>query len=106
MNVEGVVAEGRRARHSALGERKRELVAAIEAAPRRSRRREELLFEMHREMAGRWNGAAQREWDGKTRDAEAQAQRQKELFDRELFYAIQPRERLTRLIERYDAQFL
>jgi hypothetical protein len=106
VNVAGVIAEGRRARHGALGERKRELVTAIEAAPRRSRRREELFFEMHREMAGRWNGAVAREWDGKAREAETQAQGQKELFDRELFYAIQPRERLIRLIERYDAQIL
>jgi hypothetical protein len=57
-------------------------------------------------MAGRWNGAAQRQWDGKAREAEAQAQGQKQLFDRELFYAIQPRERLTQLIERYDAHIL
>ncbi|HTL28257.1 MAG TPA: hypothetical protein VL282_03510, partial [Tepidisphaeraceae bacterium] len=45
-----VLEEGHRLRHSLLGERKKQLVAQIEDAPRRSHQRAELFGTMHREL--------------------------------------------------------
>jgi hypothetical protein len=42
-------------------------------------------------------------WEQSLREAEAQSHREEVLFDRELFYAIQSRERLEMMIEKYRA---
>jgi hypothetical protein len=99
-----VMEEGHRLKHSLLGERKRELVGAIASAPRRSPQRAELFTTMHRELRDaaktsplilNWHERVER-----TRKRESE---EDVLFDRELFYAIQPRERLESLISRYNA---
>jgi len=96
-----VVQEGRRLRHAVLGVEKLKLVEAIAAAPRRSADRSILFHEMHHKLA---NAAshhpALQGWEQKLQDTERRKQAERLLFDRELFYAIQPVERLAALIER------
>jgi hypothetical protein len=98
--------EGHRLRHDLLGERKRELVAQIASLPRRSAQRSTRYFQMHNELSA---AAARSDlldrWQQKLRETQEQEQRDQTLFDRELFYAIQSRERLLEMISRYDAQF-
>jgi len=45
---------------------------------------------MHQKLAAESNSAAVQEWERRLRDAEHESLRQKVLFDRELFFAIQP----------------
>jgi hypothetical protein len=97
--------EGHRLKHAILGERKRELVAQIAALPRRSAQRASSFYEMHRELsrAASENPALQR-WQTKLQQTQEQEKQDETLFDRELFYALQPRERLQRMIERYRSE--
>lgn len=101
-----VVQEGHRVKHGVLGARKRELVAAIDAAPRYSHERRETFNRMHRELA-----AAQqehpdiRQWEQELRDVRRIDAEDAPLFDRELFYGVQPEARLNQLIDRYAAAF-
>jgi hypothetical protein len=44
-----------------------------------------------------------REWNERLEHATREQMRQKAIFDRELFFAIQPAERLREMIGRYDA---
>jgi hypothetical protein len=44
-------------------------------------------------------------WEQEREAAERREQEEKDLFDRELFYALQPRERLTEIIETYRVRF-
>jgi hypothetical protein len=94
--------QGHRLKHDALGAKKRELVAQIDALPRRSAQRAARFFDMHSEL----NGAiarsdAVRRWQEEFKDSQERERQELTLFDRELFYAIQPKERLMGLIERY-----
>jgi hypothetical protein len=103
-----VAQEGHRLRHSLVGERrKRELVAAIDAAPRHSQERRMKFYDLHRELhtAEASGHPAIRNWEQRLQEAREHAAEDAQLFDRELFYAIQPRERLSAMIERYDAAF-
>ena len=97
-----VVQEGHRLRHQLLGDRKRELVAQIAAAPRLSPERRELFFTLHRQLR---TAAAEhpvlQKWEQRLREAQQRDAEDDVLFDRELFYAMQSRERLEALIERY-----
>lgn len=93
--------EGHRLKHQVLGQEKMRLVEQIAALPRHSTERETLFCEMHQKLAAAWSLPPLRQWERRLREAEAQAQEQRVLFDRELFYALQPRERLTELIDRY-----
>ncbi len=94
INLSPLVQEGRRIRHGLLSREKRAMAERIESLPRLSR---------ERKLAAESNSAAVQEWERRLRDAEHESLRQKVLFDRELFFAIQPRERLTAMIERYRA---
>jgi hypothetical protein len=99
-----VVTEGHHLRHSILGERKRELVAAIEQAPRCSIERRELFGQMHRELHdAAMNHPALTKWESQLRETEQKAVEEQTLFDRELFFALQSRERLTAIIDDYRA---
>jgi hypothetical protein len=93
--------EGHRLKHDLLGERKRELVAQIAELPRQSAERSTKFFQMHAELA---DAATQSDlietWQQKFRDMQEKDKQQESLFDRELFYAIQPRERLLEMIQR------
>jgi hypothetical protein len=101
-----VAQEGHRLRHSLLGDRKRELVAQIEAAPRHSARRYETFATMHRELASAaTNHPAVRRWEQELREAQVRETEESAIFDRELFYCLQPRERLAQMIERFSACF-
>jgi hypothetical protein len=100
--VECVVQEGHRLKHALLGQRKHELVAAIAEAPRHSLERASLFATMHRELR-RSQEADERlmRWRQALDEAKTKATEDATVFDREVFYAIQPRERLVGLIERY-----
>jgi hypothetical protein len=101
-----VLQEGHRVRHGVLGERKRELVAAINEAPRRSAQRSQRYYQMHRELAtARQSHPAIEKWEQHLRESERADAEDAALFDRELFYPLQPRERLEALIERYTTAF-
>jgi hypothetical protein len=93
--------EGHRLRHAALGEQKPRLVEQIASLPRRSLERRSAYSAMHRQLKDLAGGAIDR-WEQRLRDARQQAAEEETLFDRELFYAIQPRDRLEMLVERYD----
>jgi hypothetical protein len=99
-----VVQEGHHLSHQLLGERKRELVASITAAPRQSRERGELFQTMHRELrAARETDERISAWRDRLAKTKHRALEDDVVFDREVFYALQPRERLAGMIERYRA---
>ena len=102
LNLHPLLQEGRRIRHGLLSAEKRGTVNRINALPRRSPQRQELFFSMHQRLAAESNGPAVRLWEQKLKAAEHEVRAEKVLFDRELFFAIQPRDRLMNLIERYD----
>jgi hypothetical protein len=94
--------EGHRLRHSVLGSRKRELVGAIESLPRRSAQREELFLTMHRERrAAAVASPLIRQWEDRLNEEQRKEADEQILFDRELFYAIQSRDRLEMMIGKY-----
>jgi len=93
--------QGHRLRHSLLGDRKRELASRINQLPRRSPQRAELFFQMHRELAEAINGPAWRQWQDRLQSARVLEVQQRDVFNRELFYALQPRQRLLALVDRY-----
>ena len=93
--------EGHRLRHRVLGPEKDRLVAAIAEAPRRSIERSVLFHEMHRKLKSASRHPAILEWERKLEDSERREREEQELFDRELFYAIQPAERLESLVAHY-----
>lgn len=99
-----VLEEGHRLKHSLLGERKRELVGAIQSAPRRSSERAQLFSTMHHELrAAAKTSPLITKWQERVEQTRQRESEEDVLFDRELFYAIQPRERLESLISRYNA---
>jgi hypothetical protein len=98
-----VLQDGHRLRHNVIGAEKRRLVEAIAAAPRRSAERSSLFFAMHGKLAGAARHPDILRWEQARRDAEAREQDERVVFDRELFYAIQPADRLAGMIETYRA---
>ena len=105
IDLRPLLQEGRRIRHGLLNSEKRAMAVQIHSLPRASRERQELFSLMHQKLAVESNGPAVRQWEQKFREAEHEGLRQKALFDRELFFAIQPRERLSDMIRRYEAYF-
>ena len=101
-----VLHEGHRLRHDVLGRRKRELVEQIASTPRRSPRRQVLFQEMHNDLdaAAAENPTLQR-WRRELEEAKSREREEQSLFDRELFYAMQSRERLERMIAQYEEAF-
>ena len=98
-----VMEEGHRLRHALLGERKQQFVEQIAAAPRRSDQRADLFHAMHRELRSAAKDSAVLEhWRDRVEQTRQREVEEKVLFDRELFYAIQPRQRLESLIQRYN----
>jgi hypothetical protein len=100
-----VLQEGHRLRHRVLGKEKDGLLAAIDAAPRGSVERSVLFHDMHRRLNAAADHPAVREWERQLEEAERRDAEEKDLFDRELFYALQPRERLQELIRQYRTPF-
>ena len=105
INLKPLLQEGRRIRHGLLSREKREAVAQIASLPRKSRERRDTFFTMHARLASESDGPAVRRWEAEFRAAERQSAEQRVLFDREFFFAVQPRDRLTDMIERYDERF-
>ncbi len=105
INLRPMLQEGRRIRHGLFSDNKRDLVARIDSLPRLSRQRRELFFQMHERLSAESNGPAVRQWEDRFRHAQHESQRQSALFDRELFFPLQPAERLTGMIDRYRASF-
>jgi len=101
-----LVREAHRSKHAVLGPAKLGRVAQIAALPRGSAARSEAFAKL---QADRRTAAATdpsvRKWDQRIIHAKLQLQEEKTLFDRELFYAIQPRERLERLIDHHRDAF-
>lgn len=97
--------EGHRLRHSVLGADKLRLVEAIAAAPRRSPERAALFHTLHDRLAAAGRGPALQRWERQVRETAEREQRERVLFDRELFYAVQPADRLAEMIGRYRGLF-
>jgi hypothetical protein len=95
--------EGHRLRHSVLGERKMELVGQINAAPRGSPQRYATFSAMRRELAdAARNHAGVAKWEQRLRETRAAETEESAIFDRELFYALQPRDRLAEMVKRFE----
>jgi len=103
IDLRTLLMEGRRIRHGDADPRKMELVRAIAGAPRKSPQRGEFFQQLHRFLAEQLEAPAYKQWQIRLEDARNAAQEQAELFDRELFYAIQPESRLQALISHYES---
>ncbi|MBV8780403.1 MAG: hypothetical protein JO353_03310 [Phycisphaerae bacterium] len=98
--------DGHRLKHAVLGHAKRPLVERIESLPRKSPVRAEAFAELHRQRhAALLASEPIRQWQAHFEHAQATQQREKTLFDRELFYVLQTRQRLEMLIDRYREAF-
>jgi hypothetical protein len=96
--------DGHHLKHAALGERKQQLVEAIAAAPRNSLERAKLFSTMHRELrAARESDKRLSNWRDLMEASKTRLVEDATVFDREVFYAIQPRHRLESLIADYRA---
>ena len=98
--------EGHRLRHAVMGPAKMQLVEQIQGLPRRSAQRQRIFTQMHSrraEAVGIHHSI--RTWQQRMNEAVRQSADERGMFDRELFYAIQPRERLEGLIGKYAAAF-
>jgi hypothetical protein len=102
VNIGRLMEEGRRLRHGWAEGWKREMAAGIAGLPRGSRERGALFGEMHAKLAREGEGGPMLQWKARVEESTREQARQKGVFDRELFFAIQPRERLMELIERYE----
>jgi hypothetical protein len=61
---------------------------------------------MHRELAAAArNNPALRRWEQELRAAQARETEESAIFDRELFYAMQPRARLEQMVARFSDRF-
>jgi len=105
VSLRPLLQEGRRLRHGSFSREKRAMADAIAGLPRNSAERRTAFFDMHRWLARQAASPAMQAWQEQLDHATAEQLKQKAVFDRELFYAIQPEERLRGLISRYDAQF-
>jgi len=98
--------EGHHLKHNLLGSRKRQLVAQIASLPRRSADRAARFSEMRRELSSlAIHSDVLQRWQDRFRETQEREKQEQTLFDRELFYAIQPRERLNEMIGKYRAEF-
>jgi len=94
--------EGHRLRHGLLGPRKLELVSRINSLPRRSHQRASAFVAMHEELnLAALAAPALHRWRDRLERTKSQEKAEQAMFDRELFYALQPRDRLLEIIQRY-----
>jgi hypothetical protein len=100
-----VLHEGHRLKHALLGPGKLEFVRRIESLPRRSPQRSATFAAMHRELddAARTSDTIAR-WNVKLQETLGAQKQEQALFDRELFYGIQSRERLDEMIRSYGGK--
>jgi hypothetical protein len=98
--------EGHALKHALLGEQKQAYLQHIAAAPRKSPQRRASYVAMHKGLAEAFAGSERvPAWRHRFAEAIEQLKADGQIFDRELFYAIQPRERLTAVIEQYRIAF-
>ncbi|HEY0007407.1 MAG TPA: hypothetical protein VGB55_01680 [Tepidisphaeraceae bacterium] len=98
--------QGHRLKHNLSGSQKQAHLAAIAAAPRNSMQRRAHFLAMHRALASAVDTTnAVPAWRAKLEQAIADDARYAVLRDRELFYGIQPRERLLAVIDQFAAAF-
>ncbi|MGE5608844.1 MAG: hypothetical protein ACM359_06300 [Bacillota bacterium] len=101
IDVHPLLVEGRRIRHNWLGEEKLRMVRRIASLPRKSEERRQLFYQMHKQLAAVVDKPVYLDWEHRLDDSWRMARQQQEIFDRELFYAIQPEPRLRELISQY-----
>lgn len=97
--------EGHRLRHNITGQSKYDLVKAIASAERGSSHRRQLYTTMHRQLAEHQQDPGLTDWQQRWQQAVQRDNEERVLFDRELFYALQPRDRLESLINRCADKF-
>ncbi len=98
--------EGHRLKHSLLGEKKRGYLDRIASLPRRSPQRYQAFAEMHRAMSSAvMNHPTMATWQQTLRETRQREAEEAILFDRELFYCLQPAERLEAVVVRYANEF-
>jgi hypothetical protein len=98
--------EGHRLRHAVMGTGKMEMVREIQQLPRKSAQRQRIFSQMHDRLAATVQiHPSVSDWQRRMSQAVRQTADEQGMFDRELFYAIQPRERLNSLIEKYQSGF-
>ena len=98
--------EGHRLRHRAMGETKMAMVRQIEQLPRGSAQRQQVFSEMHNRLTQAIGAhPAIRNWEQRLDEATRLDIADSPLFDREFFYAMQPRDRLSSVIEQYQSRF-
>lgn len=96
-----IVHEGHQLRHRVMGEEKMSLVNQIATLPRRSLERGRLFSQMHQQLRGRQDDPILKRWKDRLQQAQQREAENTVIFDRELFYAMQPRERLMWLIAEF-----
>jgi len=94
--------EGRRLRHGWADPVKRDMAHRIAQAPRLSAERRRMFDAMHAYLAGRREGEAFRRWLEHFEECRRLHEHQKAVFDRELFYGLQPAGRLCAIRERVE----
>lgn len=97
--------EGRRIRHAWAEAQKRQLARQIAGLPRHSEQRRQLFERMHAQLEAIQHGPAYQAWRRRLEEARRLADEQRATFDRELFFAIQPEDRLQWLFSRYREWF-
>jgi hypothetical protein len=98
--------EGHRLRHAVLGPEKMEMVREIAGLPRRSVQRQQIFSRMHTRLAEVVQiHPSVSKWQRRMEEVTKRNAEEAGMFDRELFYGIQPRERLEGLMERYQEAF-
>lgn len=101
-----VMEEGHRLKHDALGDRKKSFLENIRQQPRRSTQRAMAYREMQTALRESWRtNPAIVEWERRLEQTRADEQSEAVAFDREVFYAMQPKARLAEMIERIGQSF-
>ncbi len=100
-----VRSEGHRLRHNILTN-KPNYLQSISSSPRRSIERKQAYLDMHKNLREIANTSTiLSDWKSRLERTIELKDRESVLFDRELFYGIQTRERLTSMIDRYRILF-
>jgi hypothetical protein len=102
VSIPDLLQQMHRTRHGLLGERKAALLDAINSAPRRSPERLRRFLHLQDELSAAARASDDlRRHEQAVRDAAARTVAERAIFDRELFYAVQPIARLEQLMAAY-----
>lgn len=98
--------ERHRLRHGILGEKKRKIVDRLTAMPRSSLQRSIAFHNMHAALATAVaDSPTLQDWNDRYQQAEQHDRQDQIMFDRELSYSLQSKERLTKMIQQYQSSF-